>query len=278
MLLASSVHAASAHSLRARRQAPLAPPGLGGPPSPAAAALSAKFAVLDANKDGKVDITEFMHGMASGLVPAAMAAPGPAPGLFVGGPAAAPVVTAVAPAPAPAPSDPYADLPPHLRVPPPLPDNIPEPPPPPRAPPAEPAPPPLPPAEGQLVGPPPSEDSIEAAGNLTAMMASVPGLDLGGKNPLAAPNTPPPIPVPLPPPELPKVVKPMAPPLPLDASLMTPAPVAFGIDMARALPSRDTPLHAVPMPSMPKFLKPEPGRASLLGISSHGKPFKSAHV
>jgi len=236
----------------------------------AAAKIADMFAKMDVNKDGKVDQNEFVVANENGVLPVA-AAPGPATAA-IGSPAPAP---AYAPAPAPAPSaakkDKLPELPVSYRSPPPLPDNIPEPPPPPRAPPAEPAPPPMPPSEGQLVGPPPSENSMQSAGKVSAMVASVPGLDLEGESPLQAPNTPPPMPAPLGPPELPPVVAPNPPPLPLSLALMTPAPVAFGLDMARIIvKEKATPLSVVAMPRMPDFslMNANPLGTSLLGMSS----------
>merc|ERR1719456_618679 len=125
-------------------------------------------------------------------------------------------------------ADPLKELPPHMRVPPPIPKAIPEPPPPPHAPPPEPNPPPQPPMEGQLVQAPPSESSL-APSNLTAL-EGVPGLDLDGSDPLQAPNTPPPIPVPLPPPEVETDVPAIGNPLKLPKELMKASPVSFGVD------------------------------------------------
>lgn len=230
-----------------------------GAPAGASQALVADiFARMDVNKDGKVDCTEFANAQKTGVLPLA---PAPAPsGLVPGSPGAAP---GMAPGPAPAPAQ--EELPAHLLIPPPLPENIPEPPPPPRPPPAEPGPPPQPPSEGQLIGPPPSQDSMEASGNVHAMMASgVPGLDLDGIDPLQAPNTPPPLPAPISPPELPKVVMPFPPPQPLPPHIMKPAPVAFGVDMARTLPkARKPPLEVVPMPDF-SFLSAIPGAQELM--------------
>lgn len=234
----------------------------------AAAKIAEMFAKMDVNKDGKVDQNEFVVANQNGVLPVA-AAPGPAIAA-IGSPAPA-FAPAAAPAPAPlaAKTD---ELPVSHRSPPPLPDNIPEPPPPPRAPPAEPAPPPQPPSEGQLVGPPPSENSMQSAGKATAMVASVPGLDLEGTSPLQAPNTPPPMPAPLGPPELPPVVAPFGPPMPLSLALMTPAPVAFGLDMAHTIvKEKPTPLSVVAMPPMPDFslMSSNPLRPSLLALSAH---------
>lgn len=201
------------------------------------------FARMDVDKDGKVDRSEFVHAQQTGTL---SLSPAPAPvGVASGSPAAAP---GMAPGPAPAPSQ--EELPAHMLIPPPLPENIPEPPPPPRPPPAEPGPPPQPPSEGQLIGPPPSQNSMEASGNVHAMMAAgVPGLDLDGSDPLQAPNTPPPLPAPIEPPELPKVFMPFPPPQSLPSHIMKPAPVAFGVDVARMLPeARNSPLKVVPMP------------------------------
>lgn len=216
------------------------------------------FEKMDTNKDGKVDQYEFVNAQQAGVLPLA-AAPAPAQTFAIAaGPSAGLPVPAPAPAPAPSPEEAEV-LPPHLMVPPPLPQNIPEPPPPPRPPPAEPQPPPLPPHEGQLVGPLPfSEDSMLAAGNATAMMAGVPGLDLDGSDPLQVPNTPPPMPPPLLPPPLPKIMHPMEPPAPLSPVLMNPgfiarqADASLGVDMAHMLPDAKTPaLGVVTMPVMP---------------------------
>lgn len=237
----------------------------------AAAKIADMFARMDVNKDGKVDQNEFVVANQNGVLPVA-AAPGPAISA-IGSPAPAPAY-APAPAPSAGKKDKLPELPVSYRSPPPLPDNIPEPPPPPRAPPAEPAPPPQPPSEGQLVGPPPSEDAMQSAGKATAMVASVPGLDLEGVSPLQAPNTPPPMPAPLDPPGLPPVVAPNPPPLPLSLALMTPAPVAFGLDMARTIvKEKATPLSVVAMPPMPDFslMSSNPLRTSLLGVSSNRK-------
>lgn len=250
----------------------VAAPALVAAPAPAvgaAAKIADMFARMDVNKDGKVDQNEFVVANQNGVLPVA-ASPGPAISA-IGSPAPAPA-DAPAPAPSAAKKDKLPELPVSYRSPPPLPDNIPEPPPPPRAPPAEPAPPPQPPSEGQLVGPPPSENEMQSAGKATAMVASVPGLDLEGVSPLQAPNTPPPMPAPLGPPELPPVVAPNPPPLPLSLALMTPAPVAFGLDMARTIvKEKATPLSVVAMPPMPDFsvMSSNPLRTSLLGLSSH---------
>lgn len=244
----------------------------------AAAKIADMFARMDVNKDGKVDQNEFVVANENGVLPVATA-PAPA-AISVSGPRGSPA-PAPASAPAPAPSagkkDKLPELPVSYRSPPPLPDNIPEPPPPPQAPPAEPAPPPQPPREGQLVGPPPSESSMQSAGKATAMVASVPGLDLEGVSPLQAPNTPPPMPAPEGPPELPPVAPPNPPPLPLSLALMTPAPVAFGLDMARTIvKEKPTPLSVVAMPPMPDFspLSSNPLRTSLLGLSSHRRSLR----
>lgn len=209
------------------------------------------FAKIDMNKDGKVDPNEFSISMQNGAIPVAMA---PAPGS---------VSMAPAPAPARAPVKGLVEeeLPAHLMVPPPLPDGIPEPPPPPRPPPAEPVPPPQPPTEGQLVGPPPSDRSIEAAGNVSALEASVPGLDLDGSNPLQSPNAPPPMPMPVPvmPPDMAQL-PPLAPPGSLDPMLMSP-PVSFGIDVANTVPAMKAALDVVAMPVMPNMQSnPSPNR------------------
>lgn len=217
-----------------------------GPASSAAAKIADMFARMDVNKDGKVDENEFVVAQQNGVLPLAAAATAPAPAPFsAASPGPALPVAGAAPAPSVVEDE---ILPPHLMKPPPLPGSIPEPPPPPRAPPAEPQPPPLPPREGQLVGPPPSEHSMEAAGNVTAMVAGVPGLDLDGNNPLEAPNTPPPIPAPLMPPDMPQIQKPMAPPGALDPALMSPQPVAFARDVARTLPGKEAALGVVSMP------------------------------
>jgi hypothetical protein len=206
--------------------------------APASPEVANAFAKMDLNKDGKVDVTEFANAQKNGMLAhPGLLAPGPAPG------------PAPAPGSAPAPASLKAeDLPPHLR-PPALPERIPEPPDPPRPPPAEPAPPQLPPREGQLVGPPPSEDAVEAAGNLTGLMVGVPGLDLDGRDPLQAPNAPPQIPEPLLPQQLPRIFGAFPPPQKLPPAIMTPAPVAFGVDVARTLPqARKSPLAVPPTP------------------------------
>jgi len=274
-LLGSFGHGVEAHSrvshlrsgLHITRTIKQAPPLGVAPPSPAVSPAAQMFARMDVNKDGKVDENEFVTAQQNGVLPLAAA---PAPATLV---AASPLAAGPGPAPGPAPSavDEYEDLPPHLRVPPPLPQDIPEPPPPPRAPPAEPQPPPQPPREGQIVQAPPSERSLQAAGNVTAMMMSgVPGLDLEGADPLQAPNTPPPIPVPLPPPSLPLVAPPLAPPVALNPVLMGPSPVAFGVDMAHTLAGRSAALGIVRMPSMPDMalLGSNPLRANPLRVSA----------
>lgn len=217
---------------------------LAAPVSPAGKQIADLFAKMDANGDGKVDVNEFVVAEQGGILPMA-GAPAPAPAVMV---AAAPMV-AVAPAPAPAEAEEDV-LPAHLQKPPPLPASIPEPPPPPRAPPPEPKPPPMPPREGDLVQAPPSDSQMESLGNVSQMMATQPGLDLDGSDPLQAPNTPPPIPAPLPPPGMPRMADPMQPPHALPEALMTPAPVAFGINMAHTFPSamKVVPLEVVAMP------------------------------
>lgn len=212
----------------------------------AAPAVSDLFAKMDVNKDGKVDVNEFVVAQNTGILP--LAAPAPA-GVFAASPFAAP-----APAPAPMPMPGAADevLPPHLMHPPPLPSDIPEPPPPPRPPPAEPMPPPQPPKEGQLVQAPPSDESVAASGVVNALTASgVPGLDLDGNDPLQVPNTPPPIPPPMLPPDMPKLFPPLAPPSKPDKNIMGPSPVSFGVDIARTLNQRTAEIEVVPMPTLP---------------------------
>lgn len=247
--------------LRGVRRTPSLPPAGVAPPAAADAGIAATFAKLDVNKDGKVDSNEFVAGAAAGVLPLA-AAPAPAP-LLAPAPAPA-VISAVSPASASA-AEEEVEIPPHLLVPPALPQNIPEPPPPPHAPPPEPAPPPIPPTEGQLVMAPPSEDSVEAAGNVTEMMANVPGLDLDGSSPVQAPNTPPPLPEPMAPPPLPRVAQPQSPPDPVPEELMKPSPVSFGLDMARALPAKMAPLGVVSV--QPVKLTSDPYRV-LLSLSS----------
>eukprot|EP00427_Karlodinium_veneficum_P021043 CAMPEP_0169107316 /NCGR_PEP_ID=MMETSP1015-20121227/24815_1 /TAXON_ID=342587 /ORGANISM="Karlodinium micrum, Strain CCMP2283" /LENGTH=402 /DNA_ID=CAMNT_0009168835 /DNA_START=119 /DNA_END=1327 /DNA_ORIENTATION=- len=235
------------------------------------------FDQLDLNKDGKIDAQEFLaaqraaatsrsNAISMNVQPSFAVAPSAAsPGVPL---SIAPSVVATAPAPFEAIN--VEDLPEHMR-PPPLPSDIPEPPPPPRVPPREPQPPPFPPKEGQLVGPPPSEASVIAAGNLTQVMAEgVPGLDLDGTSPLQAPNTPPPVPVPVLPPDLPQTVASQKPPPPLDPALMTPAPQAFGMDVARSYSvvtsgGSATEASLPTMPSLPTF--PTQG-AVLLSINS----------
>jgi hypothetical protein len=121
--------------------------------------------------------------------------------------------------------------------------------------------------EGQYIGPPPTEQSMEAAGNLTDLMAEgVPGLDLDGNTPIEVPNTPPPIPAPLEPPQMPPVLPPQEKPPPLD--LVTPAPVAFGLDVARTLPQRQS-SPEMTMPSLPDFsaMKQNPKGTLLVSIA-----------
>jgi len=265
LLSASFAHGAPLQlHLRAGRVQP--PPGVMQAPA-SATGIQATFAKMDMNRDGKVDANEFAVAVQSGVFPA-VTAPAPAPAPTVVTPANAPAAAPSA-APSAAKSPDEEVLPPHLLIPPPLPQNIPEPPPPPRAPPAEPAPPPLPPKEGQLVEAPPSEEALEAAGNATELMANVPGLDLDGKDPLQAPNTPPPLPVPMAPPTLPKVTLPMSAPDPLPESLMAPSTVAFALDMARTLPAKMAPLGVVSLPPVQRLAVPisDPYRV-LLSISS----------
>lgn len=203
--------------------------------------LADMFARMDTNKDGKIDCTELANAQHSG---AFSLAPAPAP--FAGSPSMA-SITAGGPAPVPAANQ----LPPHLLVPPSLPSKIPEPPPPPHAPPQEPGPPPQPPREGQLISSPPGEESLETSGNLAAMVVNdVLGADLDAadKETLQAPSKPAPLPSSILPPELPKVFRPFPSPRSLPPHLMTPAPVAFGVDMARTLPDvKKAPLSVVPM-------------------------------
>jgi len=268
LLSASLAHGAPLQlHLRAGRQPVVQPPNGVAPPA-SATGIQATFAKMDMNKDGKVDSNEFAVAVQSGLFPGGTApAPAPAPTSMV-----VPIAPAYAPAAAPSAAKPTEEeevLPPHRLIPPPLPQNIPEPPPPPRAPPAEPAPPPLPPREGQLVEAPPSEESLEASGNATEMMANVPGLDLDGKDPLQAPNTPAPLPKPMAPPDMPKIAKPMSGPDALPESLMVPSTVSFGLDMARSLPAKMAPLGVVSQPPVQRLAVPssDPYRV-LLSISS----------
>lgn len=229
--------------------------------APASPEVANAFAKVDLNKDGKINVTEFYRAQQNGFFAPGAASgnsPAPAPGpaeylpqhMRLGGFSPAPSVKA-------------EDLPPWKR-PPALPERIPEPPDPPRPPPAEPAPPQLPPKEGQLVGAPPSEDSMEFAGNLTGLMVSVPGLDLDGRDPLQAPNAPPvlgyQIQAPLLDRQLPRTFGFFPPPQRLPPAIMTPglppaittpAPVAFGVDVARTVPqARKSPLA---VPAMPDF-------------------------
>jgi len=208
--------------------------------SPEALQAAELFAKMDLNRDGKVDVNEFVAAKQNGNLPL-VAAPAPAPmavAAFSPGPA-------VAASPGPVAAAPEVDfLPQHLMIPPPLPAQIPEPPPPPHAPPPEPAPPPLPPKEGQLVGPPPSDRSMEPAGNVSLGLSSAPGLDLEGSDPVQAPA----VPVPLPPPELPSTVPALAAPEKLSEKLMEPSPVAFGLDSARTLPTKVWPTEVVTVP------------------------------
>lgn len=242
----------------------VAPPAAAAPAaSGQVAQIAAAFAKMDLNKDGKVDVNEFVVADQKGILP--LSGPGPAPAAIVAAPAAAAAVPAPSPAQA---EEEIAELPPRLRKPPPLPRDIPEPPPPPRAPPPEPRPPPQPPMEGQLVGPPPSEDSL-APSNVTAMMANVPGLDLAGTDPVQAPNTPPPLPAG--PPAMPRIVgmEQREPPK-LPNFLMNPSPVAFGVDVAQSMPTKTWPLKVVSMPLPPGSSAEDanPLRASLLSLSS----------
>jgi len=275
--------------LRARQAPPQAfPPGGPAPAAalpavpvqvlqgPEAAQAAELFARMDLNRDGKVDVQEFMAAKQNGNLPL-VASPAPAPMLVV---APAPAVAA---APGPAAKEPEVDfLPPHLMVPPPLPSQIPEPPPPPHAPPPEPAPPPLPPKEGQLVGPPPSDRSLAPAGNVSLGLSSAPGLDLEGSDPVQAPA----VPVPLPPPELPSTVPALAPPEKLSEKLMEPAPVAFGLDSARTLATKVWPTQVVAVPDASQPLQVTANQALpaapvsfynsgpyrvLLSLSSHRK-------
>jgi len=208
--------------------------------SPEALQAAELFAKMDLNRDGKVDVSEFVAAKQNGNLPL-VAAPAPAPMLAVAVFSPGPAVAA---APGPAAKPEVDFLPAHLMVPPPLPAQIPEPPPPPHAPPPEPAPPPLPPKEGQLVGPPPSDRSMEPAGNVSLGLSSAPGLDLEGSDPVQAPA----VPVPLPPPELPSTVPALEQPEKLSEKLMEPSPVAFGLDSARTLPTKVWPTEVVNVP------------------------------
>lgn len=254
------VHATSLH-LRSGSAKQVPPPvnqAAAAAVAPAAApdqGIADAFAKMDLNKDGKVDVNEFVVAEKAKRG----AAPAPAPLL-----AMAPAAVMAPPAPAPAPAAATDEVPEHLMIPPALPDNIPEPPPPPRAPPAEPLPPPLPPAEGQLVQAPPSEAQMEQIAK-SSYIASPPAVDLKGKDPLSAPNTPPPLPSPVAPPPMPQFISSMAAPEPLKDSLMKPSPVAFGIAAARTLPDA-TPLKAVAMHAVP-VINIDPYRV-LLSMSS----------
>jgi hypothetical protein len=232
-----------------------------------ASKIAGLFSKLDVNGDGEVDVHEFVVAEKNGVLPTVPGpAPAPAAAVLPGTNVTAASVNAthkiaelkahlagsltnnasswstsnvsswsnstssvILPS-----SSPPEVLPPHLRKPPPLPDNIPEPPPPPRAPPPEPLPPPLPPQEGQMVGPPPSDESLEASGNLAAVLEAAPALDLDGVNPVQVPAPP----DPLEPPSLPRLAKPFAAPQSLPEHLMQPSPVAFGVDSVRALPAK----------------------------------------
>lgn len=264
--------------LRARQAPPQAfPPG---GPAPAPAALPALpavplvaspealqaaelFAKMDINRDGKVDVNEFVTAKQNGNLPL-VAAPAPAPVLAVAVAVLAPGPAPVAAAPAGPPEVDF--LPPHLMVPPPLPAQIPEPPPPPQAPPPEPAPPPLPPKEGQLVGPPPSDPSFQPAGNVSLGLSSAPGLDLEGSDPVQAPA----VPVPLPPPELPSTVPAIAPPEKLNEKLMEPSPVAFGLDSARTLPTKVWPMEVVSVPNPLEVKANLPAAAAPVSLYTSG--------
>merc|ERR1719401_2296463 len=132
----------------------------------------------------------------------------------------------------------------------------------------------MPPKEGQMVLPPPSDRSMEAGGKLAKLMTEgVPGLDLDGNTPVQVPNTPPPMPPPMDPPRLPRIIPPEKPPPALDPALMTPAPVAFGLDVARTIPNLYGPSkesNGVMMPAMPDFsaLKHNPKGVSFLSRAS----------
>lgn len=231
LLLVLSSYDIQASSRLLRLRQPQPPAGMVPPAPPAAAALTPRdmFDRMDLNKDGKVDVNEFLKAQSTGVLPIAGV---PAPGAAVAPGAAPGAAAGPAPAPGPAPEGAYGE---HL-VPPALPQDIPEPPAPPKAPPAEPLPPPQPPKEGQLVAPPPGQQAMETVGNMTALMASAPGLDLNGGSPISAPGLPPPMPVPILPPDLPVIMTPMRPPQPLDTALMEPSKASFGTDMGSTIP------------------------------------------